>query len=86
VAIRPAWLSAAALLPQLVYCDLLLAFPGFACCVLAFDQQLSLAWPQFGWPAFLLAWTGRSGGAGRARAALGVFEAVPVCCALVWRS
>ena len=60
------------LLPQLVF--VLLRFLGFACCVLAFDQQLSLAWPS--WLAgFLLAWTvglvvpGAPGG-------LGVFEAV----------
>jgi len=60
------------LLPQVVF--VLLRFGGFACCVLAFDQQLSLSWPA--WLAgFLLAWTaglvvpGAPGG-------LGVFEAV----------
>jgi uncharacterized membrane protein YbhN (UPF0104 family) len=60
------------LLPQVVF--VLLRFGGFACCVLAFDQQLSLSWPT--WLAgFLLAWTvglvvpGAPGG-------LGVFEAV----------
>ncbi|MCP9771546.1 flippase-like domain-containing protein [Synechococcus sp. Tobar12-5m-g] len=60
------------LLPQFGF--VLLRFGGFACCVLAFDQQLSLGWPS--WLAgFLLAWTvglvvpGAPGG-------LGVFEAV----------
>ncbi|MCT0200337.1 flippase-like domain-containing protein [Synechococcus sp. CS-1325] len=60
------------LLPQFVF--VLLRFGGFACCVLAFDQQLSLGWP--GWlGGFLLAWTvglvvpGAPGG-------LGVFEAM----------
>jgi hypothetical protein len=52
----------------------LLRFAGFACCVWAFDLQLSLGWPT--WLAgFALAWTvglvvpGAPGG-------LGVFEAV----------
>jgi hypothetical protein len=52
----------------------LLRFAGFACCVWAFDLQLSLSWPT--WLAgFSLAWTvglvvpGAPGG-------LGVFEAV----------
>lgn len=60
------------LLGQLVF--VLVRFAGFACCVLAFDQQLSLGWPS--WLAgFALAWTaglvvpGAPGG-------LGVFEAV----------
>ncbi len=60
------------LLGQLLF--VLCRFGGFACCVLAFDQQLSLGWP--GWLAgFALAWTvglvvpGAPGG-------LGVFEAV----------
>jgi uncharacterized membrane protein YbhN (UPF0104 family) len=60
------------LLGQVVF--LLARFAGFACCVLAFDQQLSLGWPS--WLAgFALAWTaglvvpGAPGG-------LGVFEAV----------
>ena len=60
------------LLPQIAF--VLLRFGGFACCVLAFDQQLSLGWTS--WLAgFLLAWTvglvvpGAPGG-------LGVFEAV----------
>jgi hypothetical protein len=60
------------LLGQIVF--LLARFAGFACCVLAFDQQLSLGWPS--WLAgFALAWTaglvvpGAPGG-------LGVFEAV----------
>ncbi len=53
---------------------MLLRFGGFAACVLAFDQQLSLPWA--GWLlGFALAWTaglvvpGAPGG-------LGVFEAV----------
>ena len=60
------------LLPQLAF--VLLRFGGFACCVLAFDQQLSLGWPSW-FAGFLLAWTvglvvpGAPGG-------LGVFEAV----------
>lgn len=60
------------LIAQLVF--VLARFAGFACCVLAFDQQLSLGWPS--WLAgFALAWTvglvvpGAPGG-------LGVFEAV----------
>lgn len=59
------------LLAELVF--VLLRFGGFACCVLAFDQQLSLGWGH--WLAgFALAWTaglvvpGAPGG-------LGVFEA-----------
>jgi uncharacterized membrane protein YbhN (UPF0104 family) len=60
------------LIAQLLF--VLARFAGFACCVLAFDQQLSLGWPS--WLAgFALAWTaglvvpGAPGG-------LGVFEAV----------
>lgn len=59
------------LLAQLAF--VLIRFAGFACCVLAFDQQLNLGWPT--WLAgFALAWTlglvvpGAPGG-------LGVFEA-----------
>jgi uncharacterized membrane protein YbhN (UPF0104 family) len=52
----------------------LLRFAGFACCIWAFDLQLSLGWPTW-LAAFALAWTvglvvpGAPGG-------LGVFEAV----------
>ncbi len=65
----PPWLP---LLAELGF--VLLRFAAFACCVLAFDLQLSLEWPT--WLAgFALAWTaglvvpGAPGG-------LGVFEAV----------
>jgi hypothetical protein len=65
----PPWLP---LLVELLF--VLLRFAAFACCVFAFDLQLSLEWPT--WLAgFALAWTaglvvpGAPGG-------LGVFEAV----------
>jgi hypothetical protein len=60
------------LLAELAF--VLLRFAGFACCVWAFDLQLSLPWTTW-LPGFALAWTvglvvpGAPGG-------LGVFEAV----------
>lgn len=66
----------APLLAELVF--VLLRFGGFACCVLAFDQQLSLGWGH--WLAgFALAWTaglvvpGAPGGSGCSKP--------PCCCA-----
>jgi len=62
------------LLPQLGVCGFA-AFPGFACCVLAFDQQLSLpgpvGWAGFCWPGTVgLVVPGRARRAGGVRAVL----------------
>ncbi len=76
-ALPPVALPGYPLLPLLAqFPFVLLRFAGFACAVMAFDQQLALSWPV--WLAgFALAWTaglvvpGAPGG-------LGVFEAVLV--------